>query len=324
MLVISDADVEALLPVADAISLVREAFIAFSRGDIICPQRLPLPLQPPGAVLLSMPAYDGHLHAGVKLVAVQPANAGAGLPVVRGTYMLFDARTAEALALMSATRLTALRTGAAGGLAADLLARREAKVLAAIGAGVQAETQILGALSVRPIEMVWVYDQNQAQAAALVERLRPRVQVRLAVATTAAEAIAGADIVVTATNARTPVFPDDAVREGTHITAVGAYTTEMQEVPDATVARAALYVDSREAAWAECGELHGSLARGSIGHDHVRGEIGDLAKGIIPGRQSEDEITMFKSVGLAAQDLFCAAAVYRRARAAGRGVEVSL
>src|SRR5712692_7129382 len=138
MLILSEADVLRLLPVADAVELVRTAFIAYSRGEVTCPQRLPLPLQPPNAVLLSMPAFDGKEYAGVKLVAVQPENAARGLPVVRASYQLFNAATAEPLALMAATQLTAIRTGAAGGVAADLLALPDTDTLALIGAGAQA------------------------------------------------------------------------------------------------------------------------------------------------------------------------------------------
>src|SRR5579864_5535091 len=155
MLVLSDADVERLLPVADAVALVEAAYIAYSHGRITCPQRLGLPLLPEGAVLLSMPAFDGDQFAGVKLVSVQPANADRNLPVVRGTYILFDGMTCEPLALMGATRLTAIRTGAAGGVAAKLLALPNADRLALIGAGAQAETQLLVAIAVRPIRDAW-------------------------------------------------------------------------------------------------------------------------------------------------------------------------
>jgi ornithine cyclodeaminase/alanine dehydrogenase-like protein (mu-crystallin family) len=156
MLVIAEAQVEALLPVVDAIDLVRQAFAAFSRGEVTCPQRLPLPLKPDGAVLLSMPAFDGRRYAGVKIVGVQPANAALGLPTVRASYLLFDGVTCEPLAVLGATRLTAIRTGAAGGLAASLLALPDVAALALIGAGAQAETQLLAAAAVRPIRDVWV------------------------------------------------------------------------------------------------------------------------------------------------------------------------
>jgi ornithine cyclodeaminase/alanine dehydrogenase-like protein (mu-crystallin family) len=324
MLVLSEADVVRLLPVSEAVDLVRAAFVAYSRGDIICPQRLPLPLLPPGAVLLSMPAFDSRDYAGVKLVAVQPENAARGLPVVRATYLLFDGATGEPLALMGATRLTAIRTGAAGGVAASLLAMPEATTMALIGSGAQAETQLLAAVTVRPIRDVWVYSRQRPRVEDFIAQMAPQVRVRLHAAASSAEAVSHAAIVVTATNAHSPVFADADVRPGTHITATGAFTTEMQEVPDATVARASVYVDADSAAWHEAGELAGPLARGLIRRDHARGEIGALADGRVPGRQSPDEITLFKSVGLAAQDLICAAAVYRRAQEAGAGVRATL
>jgi ornithine cyclodeaminase/alanine dehydrogenase-like protein (mu-crystallin family) len=307
----------------EALIWVREAFAGYTRGEMICPQRLPLPLSPPGAVLLSMPAYDGHRYAGVKLVGVQPENAARHLPTVRANYLLFDGETLELLALMAASRLTAIRTGAAGGLAASLLALPEARTLALIGAGAQAETQLLAALAVRPIQQVWVTSASLQETAAFIERMRERTTVPMRVASSSAEALAQASLVVTATNSLLPVFEDRALQPGAHVTAIGAFTTAMQEVPDETMARAAVYVDGAEAAWSECGELAGAFARGAIARDHVRGEIGALLEGRIAGREDARQITVFKSVGLAAQDLACAAAVYRRARESGVGTVVS-
>ncbi len=324
MLVLSEADVVQLLPVSEAVELVQAAYVAYTHGEIICPQRLGLPLLPEGAVLLSMPAFDSRDYAGVKLVSVQPENTRRGLPIVRATYLLFDGVTCEPLAVLGATRLTAIRTGAAGGVAAQLLGLPGADTLALIGTGAQAETQLLATVAVRPIRDVWVYSRDPEHVAEWISQMAPQVRLRLHAASSAAEAVAHAAIVVTATNAASPVFPDDAVQPGTHITAIGAFTAAMQEVPDQTVARAAVYVDSLDAAWQEAGELAGAYKRGVIGRDHVVGEIGALAAGEIPGRQGDRQITLFKSVGLAAQDLVCAAAVYRRAREACMGIRAAL
>jgi ornithine cyclodeaminase len=196
--------------------------------------------------------------------------------------------------------------------------------MAIIGTGAQADTQLLATVAVRPIRDVWVYSRDSARITAFVERMAPQVRVRLHKALSSTDAVRRADIVVTATNAATPVFEDDAIKSGTHITAIGAFTSSMQEVPDATLARAALYVDTLDAAMHESGELAGPLSRGVFGPEFIRGEIGALAGGRIEGRLSSDQITVFKSVGLAAQDLACAAAVYRRAKAAGVGVRAQL
>jgi ornithine cyclodeaminase/alanine dehydrogenase-like protein (mu-crystallin family) len=324
MLAISEADVSRLLPVVEAVPLVRAAYVAYSHGEIICPQRLGLPLLPQGAVLLSMPAFDGRAFAGVKLVSVQPENARRGLSVVRATYLLFDGVTCEPLAIMGATRLTAIRTGASGGVAADLLAAPDADSAAIIGAGAQAETQLLAVQAVRPIREVRVFSRDPDHIKRFIARMTPLVTARLRAADSAADAVRGARIVVTATNAAAPVFSADDVEPGTHITAVGAFTTAMQEVPDGVVARAAIYVDAVDAAWHEAGDLAGPFSRGLIGRENVLGEIGALAAGEIEGRTSADQITLFKSVGLAAQDLICAAAVFRRAHAAGVGTSVDL
>ncbi|MGH2389072.1 MAG: ornithine cyclodeaminase family protein [Chloroflexota bacterium] len=324
MLALSESDVAQLLPVEEAIPLVQAAYVAYSHGKITCPQRLGLPLLPQGAVLLSMPAFDGREFAGVKLVSVQPENARRGLSVVRATYLLFDGTTCEPLAIMGATRLTAIRTGAAGGVAARLLALPDADSLALIGTGAQAETQLLAAVAVRPIRQVWVHSRDPGHVKHFIARMTPLVQARLLGAASASDAVRRAGIVVTATNAATPVFSADDVQPGTHITAVGAFTATMQEVPDAVVAGAAVYVDAVEAAWHEAGELAGPFARGLIGRNQVIGEMGALAAGEIQGRTSVGQITLFKSVGLAAQDLTCAAAAYRRADAAGVGTRVAI
>jgi ornithine cyclodeaminase/alanine dehydrogenase-like protein (mu-crystallin family) len=324
MLAISESEIRVLLPVVEAVPLVRAAYIAYSHGEITCPQRLGLPLLPKGAVLLSMPAFDGREFAGVKLVSVQPENAGRGLSVVRATYLLFDGRTCEPLAIMGATRLTAIRTGASGGVAADLLALPDADSLALLGTGAQAETQLLAALAVRPIREVRIFSRDANHVEQFIARMAPLVTARLRAAGSAAEAVRGARIVVTATNAAEPIFSADDVGPGTHITAIGAYTSAMQEVPDDIVARAAIYVDAVDAAWHEAGDLAGPFSRGLIRRESVLGEIGALAAGEIAGRTSAEQITLFKSVGLAAQDLMCAAAVFHRAQAAGVGAPVNL
>jgi ornithine cyclodeaminase/alanine dehydrogenase-like protein (mu-crystallin family) len=184
--------------------------------------------------------------------------------------------------------------------------------------------QLLAALAVRPIHDVWVYSRDPRNADAFIERMASQVRVRLHRASSSADAVSRATVVVTATNSSTPVFADEDVRAGTHITAVGAFTVTMQEVPDATIARAAVYLDSNDSAWSEAGELAGPLSRGVIGRDHPVGEIGALADGVVAGRTSTDQVTLFKSVGLAAQDLVCAAAVYRRAKDAHAGVQAAL
>lgn len=324
MLILSETDVEQLLPVPEAIQLVRSAYISYSRGDVLAPPRLGLPLGERGATLLSMPATDGRRYAGVKLVSVQPENAGRGIPVVSATYQLFDAVTCEPLALLGATRLTAIRTGAGGGVAADLLANSEAHTLGLIGAGAQAETQLLAVLAVRPIRRVLVYARSRWHIEAFIERMASLVNARLEPATSAEEAVAAAQILVTATNSSTPVFDPAALQAGTHISAIGAFTPQMQEIPDEIVAQAHIFVDAEDAAWAEAGDLLGPVGRGRIARNAVRGEIGQVAAGVLSGRGSRDEVTLFKSVGLAAQDLVCAAAVFERASDAGIGVRAAL
>jgi alanine dehydrogenase len=238
-----------------------------------------------------------------------------------------DAVTGRPVALMDGTYLTALRTGAASGVATELLARPDARVAAVFGAGAQARTQLEAVCTVRPIDRVRVYDTSREAATAYAEEMRTHGQPippDIAVAASAAEAVRDADVICTATTATTPVFSDADLKPGVHVNAIGAYTPEMQEIPAETVARATIVVDSRSASLAEAGDLIIPLRSGLISEDSIRGEIGQVAAGQIPGRLSPDEVTFFKSVGVAVQDVAVADLVLQRAVSLGLGMEVEL
>jgi ornithine cyclodeaminase len=228
---------------------------------------------------------------------------------------------------MDGTHLTALRTGAASGAATDLLARPDARVAAIFGAGAQARTQLEAICTVRPIEKVWVYDTVPEAALAYVEEMKGHgrpVPTDVMVAASPAQAVGEADVICTATTSTTPVFDDAHLKPGVHINGIGSYTPEMQEVPAETVARARVVVDSRSASLAEAGDLIVPLAEGLITKAGIHGEIGEVAAGRISGRGSDQEITFFKSVGVAVQDVAVADLILRRAAEMGLGVEVDL
>jgi ornithine cyclodeaminase len=228
---------------------------------------------------------------------------------------------------MDGTYLTALRTGAVSGAAADLLARADSHVLTAIGAGAQGVTQIAAVCAVRPIERVIAVDVNEAALERLREALRndwPNIEARLETTTDSGAAVREADIICTATTSRTPVFQDEDIRPGTHVSAVGAYTPEMQELPAATVARATVVVDAVDAALSEAGDLIIPLNDGLVSREHFARELGMVASGAAPGRASADEITLFKSVGNAVQDVVVARRAVDRARQRGLGTEIDL
>ncbi|MDR7418537.1 MAG: ornithine cyclodeaminase [Armatimonadota bacterium] len=328
MRVIAARELRDLVPMADAIAAVRQAFVELSAGRAVVPLRTHVPVAPQDAALLAMPGYlaaAGGL--GAKLVTVFPRNPARGLPTIFATMVLLDPQTGEPAALIEGTYLTALRTGAAGGLAADLLARRDARIVALFGAGAQGRTQLEAVCAVRPVTQVRVVDPRGDAARAFVAWAETQPWVRGATVVAApdpAVAVRGAEIVITATTSMTPVFPDDAVAAGTHITAVGAYTPQMREIPGATVARAAVIVDHRPAALAEAGDLVLAIQEGLFSPGTVRAEIGEVAAGTAPGRAGDHEITLFKSVGHAVQDLAVARLAFARAEGHGRGVVLNL
>ena len=326
--ILSAADVRRAVTMAQAIQAVRQAYVQLSRGQAVVPLRTPLPVEKREAVTLFMPAYLATSDAmAAKIVSVFPGNPARGLPLIHAVVVVVDAETGQPAALMDGTYLTALRTGAASGVATDLLARPEARIAAIFGAGAQARTQLEAVCTVRPIEEAWVYDTDLAAAqvyAAEMAASGPPIPAKISVADSPTQAVANADVVCTATTSSRPVFDDADLKAGSHVNGIGAYTPQMQEVPAGTVARAKIVVDSRSASLAEAGDLLIPLEQGLIGEGDIHGEIGEVAAGLIPGRQSAEDITFFKSVGVAVQDVAVADLILRRAIEQDLGVEVDL
>lgn len=320
MRILSAADVLAAVDMRGAIDAMRGAFVALSTGEAVVPLRLAL--ETPGGTALFMPGHLPGLGAtAAKIVTVHPGNAARGLPVIHAAVLVLDPATGRPLALMDGTRLTALRTGAAGGLAADLLALPGASVVALFGSGAQAGTQLEAVRCVRPVTEVRIVSNHAESAHALAAR---QEGVRASVMQDRAAALRGAHIVVTATDSVTPVFDGTLVEPGTHVTGVGSYTPAMREVDTALVRRARVFVDQREAALAEAGDLAGPIGDGEVDAGVIVGEIGEVAAGLRPGRTSDDQVTFFKSVGNAVQDVAIAARVLAAAEREGRGVVVEL
>jgi ornithine cyclodeaminase len=294
-----------------AIDVMREAFGALAAGEATVPVRVVL--ETSHGVSLFMPAHlKERDSAGVKIVSVNEGNAQSGLPVIHAVVIVLDTLTGCPIALMDGTWLTALRTGAVGGLAADLLARKEAATVALFGAGVQARTQLEAVRCVRDITEVRVVSRTTKSAQDLAGELSGVDAISL---DDPDEAVAGADIIITATNSSTPVFNGALVGPGTHVTGVGSFTTEMREVDATLVERARVIVDHKEAALEEAGDIVGPIRDGLISEDVIAGEIGDIVLGRIAGRTEPEEITYFKSVGNAVQDVAVAARVLSVAEA---------
>jgi ornithine cyclodeaminase len=306
-------EIDSVLTYPTLIAALRDAF----RGDIVTPTRHHHTLARPDgdATLLLMPAWAAQAggYAGVKVVSVFPGNAARHMPSVTGTYLLLDGDTGAPLALLDGQALTTWRTAAASALAATMLAARDARRLVMVGAGALAPRLIAAHASVRPIEDVAIWNRTPDRAAALAARLdRPDLRVR-AVGDLAA-AIAEADIVSVATMSHAPLVEGAWLRPGAHLDLVGAYNPSMREADDAALRRARVHVDTRGGALKEAGDIVQALASGAIAESDIAGDLFDLCRGHAPGRRSADEITLFKSVGTAIEDLAAAVLVYERLR----------
>jgi len=310
-------DVNNALPMGRAIEMMRLAFGQFSAGQATMPLRSRL-FTDQGVTLL-MPAHLKTSHnLAVKIVSVYGNNPTLGLPTVTATVIVLDPDTGMPLAFLEGDTLTALRTGAAGGLAADLLARKDAKTVTLFGAGIQGRSQLQAVLEVRPITQVNLIDSSHQAAETLMQEIRtwshaPEVQI----VSDLRAAVRSSDIVLAATTSSTPLFDGNDLEPGTHGTGVGSYTPEMQEIDKHTVHRARVVVDSREACLAEAGDI--ILANAAID-----AEIGEIVNREKPGRQNDQEITFFKSVGVAAQDAAAAGAVLEAAEKGNIGTIVQM
>jgi ornithine cyclodeaminase/alanine dehydrogenase-like protein (mu-crystallin family) len=280
-----------------------------------------------GAVFLAMPASLPGLPAlGAKLVSVFPQNRGTGRPVVQAVVALIDTHTGAPSAVIEGTSLTALRTGAATGLATDLLASRDAAIVTVFGAGAQARSQLEAVCAVRHVTQARVVARATEHAEAFAKWALDQPWIRGATvlaASSADVAVRGADIIITATTSATPVFPGRLGERGMHINAVGSFQSYTREVDSDLVARSLIVVDSRDAALAEAGDLVIPLKEGRIAGSETWAELGEVAAGK-GGRRQSDDITLFKSVGNAVQDLAVGALAVERAAAAGRGTRVPL
>lgn len=303
--ILTAEDIRICLPMSGAIEAMRTAFIQLSSGEATVPDRIAVSTD--AGVSLFMPGYlprEGHLAA--KVVSVYGENRTRGLPVIQGVVLVLDSQTGLPLALMDGAYLTALRTGAAGGLATELLAVEDASVLTIFGAGPQARTQIEAVRAVRPIREVRLLSRPTEGARILADELEG---VDVEVFEDPEKAVAGAEVIVTATDSQKPVFPGGVIREGVHVNAIGAFTPEMAEVDEDLVVRAKVVVDLRATVMAEAGDLVQAMKDGAFSLEDIHAELGEVVSGDRPGRVSSTEITLFKSVGNAVQDVAAACRV---------------
>jgi ornithine cyclodeaminase/alanine dehydrogenase-like protein (mu-crystallin family) len=328
VLALSRSDLRRAVTMPEAIELMKTAFAELSAGRAQAPLRATVEISEAPSVLLTMPGFVPAANSlGVKIVSVVGDNAMRGLPMIHAVVVLVDHVTGQPLGIMEGGYITSLRTGAVSGAATDLLARPDAATLVVIGAGVQGVTQAAAVCSVRPITRVIAVDARQEALDRYVQSFRrdwPEIDVALETTTDANAAVAQADVICTATTSRAPVFDDFHLRPGTHINAVGAFTPEMQEIPVETVVRATVIVDHLETALAEAGDLIKPLNAGLLNEGQIARELGQVSAGTAPRRVSRDEITLFKSVGNAVQDVVVARRAVDRAHELGIGTTLNL
>ncbi len=323
--ILSAQDIRQALPMCEAVAVMKEAFAELSAGRVTMPVRTHIDISAHAGTSLFMPCFAERFgRIGLKVVNLFDNNPATGLPRIQGLVCLFEGQTGSPIALLNGTYLTALRTGAASGAATDLLARPEATTVAIFGAGVQGRTQLEGVCAVRPIQKALVFDPVVDTAVAFAAEMSLSLGIVVTAVSAPQEALRTADVVCTATVSKTPVFEDKDLAPGAHINAVGSYKPDVQEIPAETVRRALLVVDHRTSALAETGDLIIPIRKGIIQESDIHAELGEIGAGISSGRASESGITLFKSVGLAIQDLAAAARAFENAAKRGLGQLVDL
>ena len=314
-LVLNHDEVAQLLPMPECIEVMQEALSALARGEADQPLRTIFRPDNVHGVMAMMPSFRrGQTPIfGLKAICVFPDNAAIGKDAHQGGVLLFSGHTGELLALVNASAITAIRTAAVSAVATRALARKDASELTIIGAGVQARSHLEAMACVRPINKARIVAQRLEKAQAFVTEFQPKFSFPLEAMQTAEEATCGADLIVTATTAREPVIKREWISPGAHINAIGTFSPKARELDTATMRAATLFVDRRESALNEAGDYILAAAEGAIGADHIHAELGEVLISSRPGRTSDDEITVFKSLGLAIEDLAAAAHVYQKA-----------
>ncbi len=326
-LLLDRAGVASVFTMTDAIPAARSAFLALESGLAHMPERLAVRIAEHQGTHLTMPCYVQQPGSGilnVKIATVYPENSRLfGIGTTLAFLVLQDARSGELLALMDAEHLTRMRTGAGCALATDLLARPDARVLTVFGASAQAEAQVQAMLAVRSIEHVWIVSRSADRRSSFIDKMRG-LGVNCVAGEDASRCVAESDIVCTATSSRTPVLEGAWLREGTHVNAVGSFRSDLAELDPLAVSRCSVYVDHEPAARNGAGELIQAVEAATWSWEQLKGSLGQLLTNNVAGRTGADDITLFKSVGIAVQDSFAAAAIYERANERGLGTTFSL
>lgn len=325
VLMLSRSDIKKLITMPEAIDALRRAFAELSRGQAAMPVRSVILIPEHDGWFGVMPAYlFGSGALGLKSVTVFKGNPARGMPSTLGLTLLLDPTTGVPLSVMEAGYLTGIRTAAASGVATTLLAKEDARELAILGAGGQGRFHLTAMTTVRPIERVRVFDASRENAERYRQEMQPTTSATIEVVNSPEEAVRGADVVVTTSTSKTPIVELPWLKPGAHINGVGSHAPGVREIAGEVVAKARVVVDSRDAALQEAGDLMMPIADGLVTAQQLSDELGEVVEGLKPGRNSPDQITLYKSVGIAIQDMAVANLVYRKALAAKVGTEVEL
>lgn len=324
-MVLSEKQVQSLIDIDELILTLEKAHVQYSMGNAVMPVRLVVPLPQIQGRITSMPGFLNEDKAlGMKVVTYFQENPERNLPAILGTIMLFSAETGRLIAVMDGSCVTAIRTACASAMATKVLANAETPVLGILGAGVQARAHIQALTHARKIQRIKIYSPSGASAVAIKKDLEPALKIAIEVAGSAEDAVRDSDLLVTGSTSREPIINCAWLKTGVHINAVGSHRPDDREIDGATVARAKVVVDSREAIMAECGDILLAVKEKSISENHIHGEIGEILAGTKSGRSSAGEITLYKSVGIAIQDVATASLIYRKALERGVGTTVEI
>jgi ornithine cyclodeaminase len=318
MLVLTKEDIKKVFTMKDAIEADKEALRIYSAGKSVSPLRVNIDIPKEQGQSLFMPAYVEELDAtGIKIVSVFPKNIEKGLPSVPAQMILLDGTTGEVCAILDGTYLTQLRTGAVQGAASDILAKKDAKIGALIGTGGQAATQLEAMVCVRNLQEVRVADINFERAKEFAEKMQEELAsygTKIVAVENGNAAVKDADIITSVTTSRKPVFDGTLVKKGAHVNGVGAYTPQMQELDETIVQKAdKVFFDTKEGVLAEAGDFITPMEKGLVTEDDFDGELGEVILGKISGRETDQEITLFKTVGMAVLDVVTAQKIYQKA-----------
>lgn len=325
MLILSEEEVRNLVDIEDLIAVLEQAHVQFSTGKVVMPVRLVVPLPEIKGRITSMPAYLSEESAlGIKIISYFQDNPGRGLPPILATISLYSTETGKLMVLMDGVYITAIRTACASAMATKALANPETPVLGVIGAGTQARTHIRALSEVRTLERVLIWSPSGTSARKVKEELEQEMGFEILPQPSPEAVVREADLLATVSAAGEPILEAAWLKPGVHINAVGSHRPDLREIGSDTLRRATVFVDSRDAVNSECGDILLAIAEGVISKEHIRGEIGEVLAGSKQGRSSGDEVTLYKSVGIAAQDVAAASRVYRRALERGAGTQVEM